>query len=103
MKSNNPMYACPKFKHCSAPVCPLDRNKDKSIKLPGEATCKLNKTKRLALGTELLWKGLTAKELAGAKIWKNRSEKSRSMTLEKLTSRAPEIEFGSEMERPNLK
>jgi hypothetical protein len=30
---------CPKFEHCSAPLCPLDEDLEKRSHLPGERVC----------------------------------------------------------------
>jgi len=37
--SSATMRSCPKYDSCSAPVCPLDPNYQKSVHLPGERVC----------------------------------------------------------------
>jgi len=38
-KNERAMYLCPRFSHCSVPLCPLDPEKDKRSRLPGEPNC----------------------------------------------------------------
>jgi len=96
MGKNNVMRLCPKFSSCSAPLCPLDIDMKKRTRLVGEKNCTLSKNKRLLLGKDLLWKGLTKKEIAGEQIWNSRGESSKIATLQKLVSNRQKNKITSE-------
>jgi len=36
---DSPMYRCPRFERCAAPICPLDADWRKRSMLPGEPVC----------------------------------------------------------------
>jgi len=79
-QSNNlePMTNCPRFPHCSVPICPLDRDKGRRVYLRGEPKCTLAKAVRAKLGKMLPWKGLTPSEFVAWKRWQNMSPNKRS-------------------------
>lgn len=58
--SKDPMYQCPSFQSCTAPVCPLESVFPSKLRfrLPGEAKCKARKSVRLRLGASLKYLGL---------------------------------------------
>ena len=69
-----PMIRCPRYKGCSAPICPLDPHKDMGVPAGlGETHCTLPKAKRLELGALLPWRGLWPRELAGVRVWEGKS------------------------------
>ena len=71
-ESLRPMTGCPRWHRCSAPVCPLDRGKDRHVPAiddranggKWEPRCNLPKLGRMALGASLPWRGLRPLELA---------------------------------------
>jgi len=63
------MRACPKYRRCSAPKCPLDPLEDIRSHFPGEPTCRLEKAERMELAQmvseeELPRRGMTVMEWA---------------------------------------
>lgn len=68
-KNYERMKKCPRFNKCSAPICYLDELKDRRVHFKQEQKCALSKAKRLKLGSDLPWKGLTPKELSAEKRW----------------------------------
>ena len=62
-----PMYDCPSFKGCAAPVCPLESKypSKERFKLPGEAECVATQQIRWRLGASLTFHGLFAREWNG--------------------------------------
>ena len=67
----SPMKKCPRFSFCSIPKCPLDGDIDLRVKLPGEPDCTLAKSVRMRLGKDLPRKGMTKREFAGWRRWKD--------------------------------
>jgi len=67
---------CPRFKNCSAPICPLDPLQDNRTYLEGEDRCQLPKSRRLRIadGTSLPKQGMTNREWAGKQSWDQLSE-----------------------------
>ena len=84
VKNLERMKKCPRFSYCSIPKCPLDKDVDLCVKLPGELSCTLPKSRRMRLGKDLPWEGMTKREFAGYQAWKKRSQKLRSETFENL-------------------
>ena len=69
-----PMIRCSRWHRCSAPICPLDPQKDMRVPAgPGETQCTLPKAKRMELGALLPWRGLWPRELAGVRVWEGKS------------------------------
>jgi len=65
-----PMIRCPRWHRCSAPICPLDPQKEQRVPAgPGETQCTLGKAKRMELGALLPWRGLWPREVASMKKW----------------------------------
>ncbi len=63
----DPMYQCPSFSSCAAPICPLENvypSKDR-FRFPEEAKCKAHQSIRLKLGKSLKYRGLTVAEFNG--------------------------------------
>src|SRR3972149_2537899 len=77
---------CPRFAHCSVPICPLDLAADCRTRLPGEPSCTLAKSVRLRIGsgTDLPRRGLTKLEWAGQARWQGLSESERGRRLSNL-------------------
>ncbi len=97
------MKKCPHFDTCSAPICPLDIEKDKRIQLNGEPKCKLGKARRMELGADLPWKGLTSKELAGKRSWEAKSEKEKEECMSKVAKLGKITQFARRIQKDNLK
>lgn len=60
------MKQCPRFKDCSAPICPLDPLEDLRKTMPGDDKCGIAKSirTRIAKGTMLPRQGMTKQEFA---------------------------------------
>ena len=57
------MENCPRFLKCSVSICPLDPGMALRVYVRGEPKCTMRKSVRMRLGSELPWKGMTAREL----------------------------------------
>ncbi len=72
-----PYERCIQFKSCSANKCPLDPSMPTRDRLPGEAGCKLAKTRRIRLAAEysklLPWRGPWPRELSALERWERMS------------------------------
>lgn len=67
-----PFHDCPRFKHCSANVCPLDPRMAERETLAGEDTCTMEKTVRARIAAahpELPWGGLWPREQEQRRRW----------------------------------
>ena len=65
-----PMIRCPRWHSCSAPICPLDPQKELRVgPVEDEERCTLPKAKRVELGALLPWRGLWPREIASMKKW----------------------------------
>jgi len=98
-----PMYECPRYQHCAAPVCPLDTQMlDRGGAHPGDEACGARRATRLAIaasrpnGASLPTGGLTQREIGndarGAKAkkrWANMSPEDRAAKLAKLVPFTP--------------
>ncbi len=85
------MKLCPKFIRCSAPICPLDIDQDDRTYVKGEPKCKLSKENRIKIAkdTDLLRKGMTKKEWATYKRWRNLQETEKSKNIARLRAISP--------------
>lgn len=70
-----PFEICPRFPKCNVNKCPLhlDFLKLESSEYDRAVKCTLSKSIRKKLGGELAHKGLTQRELSGAKRWNSLS------------------------------
>ena len=69
-----PMIRCSRWHRCSAPICPLDPQKEmRRGSVTAELVCRLPKAKRMELGALLPWRGLWPRELAGVRVWEGKS------------------------------
>ena len=78
--SDLPMLLCPRFQSCSAPVCPLDPERDVRtgpFTDAHEPSCALSRSKRLELGRDLPWRGLWPRELAATVRYEQMSVEDR--------------------------
>ena len=83
------MFDCPKFRICSAPICPLDPGIPKcGSAIDGSATggvkeprCRLRKSQRMELGADLPWRGLWPRELAAMLAWERLSDDERAARI----------------------
>ena len=66
-----PYESCPRFFTCSVPLCPLDPDVGKRVKMQGEAPCPLGKTRRMRIAAAKLLpnRGLFPRELASLLAW----------------------------------
>lgn len=94
---------CPRFDVCSAPICPLDIEKDKRIQLNGEPKCKLGKRRRMKLGYGLPWKGLTPNELAAKTRWEQKSKKEKSEYISRIAKLREKTQFFHHIQKHNPK
>lgn len=92
------MERCPRFSRCSVPICPLDEGKDKRVYLKGEPKCNLPKSRRLKLGEDLPWKGLTPREEAGIRNWLKIPPNKRADLAKNLVSRGKVYRFAHRVE-----
>jgi hypothetical protein len=65
--SKDPMYQCPSFFTCKAPVCPLENIYPSKTRrrFQEESKCRAQKSVRLKLGKSLKYRGLTLAEFNG--------------------------------------
>lgn len=99
MKNIERMKKCPRFDTCSCPNCPLDQFYKSSFALPGEEKCKLSKKLRQKIGSDLPWKGLTPKELAGVLGWMKKSENSKLKIRNILHSKGSNTQFAPRIKK----
>jgi len=68
-----PFEQCPRFFSCSVPLCPLDPDVGKRVKMQGEETCPLGKTRRMRIAAAypklLPNRGLFPRELSSLLAW----------------------------------
>lgn len=85
-----PFEQCPRFERCCVNVCPLHPNykKLKSADSDPEQKCTLPKSIRKRLGVSLAWKGMTEKEISGAKRWDSLPENVKQTRIANLKERS---------------
>lgn len=82
-----PVFKCPKFEKCNAPICPLDPEMKKRIYRKGDERCNIEKSIRVKLGSSLQWKGKLPSEIAGENTWASHTEDIRQMILKSSEKR----------------
>jgi len=70
-KEKIPMYECPRFSKCSAPICPLDPDWTERVYIEGEEKCTMQRSVRERLGGTLPNKGLKYGEFTNSKYWES--------------------------------
>ncbi len=87
MSKTFPMYECPSFNVCSAPLCPLDPDRDERVSSKGEDKCRANRPTRERIGEKhanlLPYKGLTKREYDGKKRWEGLPPQKKKLIAER--------------------
>jgi len=87
-----PMIRCPRWHSCSAPICPLDPQKELRVGLvEDEERCTLPKAKRVELGALLPWRGLWPREIASMEKWARMTDEQRGQ----LQAASMQTRFGA--------
>jgi len=92
-RDRSPMYQCPRYDHCGAPVCALDMQMlDRGGSHPGEAECSARRATRLAIAARYLdlpTGGLTLAEVAKDARRARAKARWAAMTPEERENRLP--------------
>jgi len=84
------MMACPRFRRCNVPKCPLDPWQDKRVYVKEERKCKLPKADRMELAKlvsegQLPMRGMTKKEWAQSQRRRGERQKRPKIAQEALS------------------